>query len=85
MRHSVESFDHIYTSHEDSMRVWTVKVELDVVEEFNKVVGNRRLLKPSTLSWVQIGLHKRKKPVTQEGFILFTEEGGPRNVPDILQ
>ena len=49
VRHPVECLGHINEGKDDSMRVRTIKIEMNEVEQLNEVVGNGRFPEATTL------------------------------------
>ena len=57
---------------------------MDEMKKPNEVVWDGGTLKASTVSRVNVRLHYEEEPITKEGFVDFTKEGGAKDVPQIV-
>ena len=63
---SVESLGHVDTSHEYCMGFGLVKIEMSIVEELDKIVGDGRSFKTSTLARIKKRIYNGQEPVSNE-------------------
>ena len=66
MRHSIECFGHVYNTQEDSMWICSVKIKMNVMQQFDEIVGYRGILEPTTLNWIKERIYHWEQPVTNE-------------------
>ena len=66
------------------MRLVLINSCMDEMKKPDEVVRDGGTLKASTVSRVKVRLHYGEEPITKEGFVDFTKEGGARDVSQIV-